>query len=120
VSANDLDIILIGDMNVPKMAANDQVFRRLIEFGMVPAKHSTQMGTNLAGVNHFDQITFLPSETAQSSLLQDGVFDYDKVVFADLWAQTQGPNPTRTVADFRAYCRYYVSDHRLLWCQFIA
>jgi endonuclease/exonuclease/phosphatase family metal-dependent hydrolase len=117
-TSNDLDIILIGDMNVPKMAPADPVFQRLLEFGMRPTKFSTHMGTNLSGVNHFDQITFLPTETATNVLAEEGVFDYDKAVFADLWAMTQGPNPTQTVAEFRRYCRYYISDHRLLWCAF--
>ena len=110
--------MLIGDMNVPKMAPADPVFQRLLEFGMRPTKFSTHMGTNLSGVNHFDQITFLPTETATNVLAEEGVFDYDKAVFADLWAMTQGPNPTRTLAEFRRYCRYHISDHRLLWCAF--
>lgn len=117
-TSNDLDILLIGDMNVPKMSPDDHVFRRLCQFGMHPTKFSTQTGSDLAGVSHYDQITFLPTETAENKLDQEGVFDYDKALFADLWAQTQGPSPTRTPADFRAYCRYYISDHRPLWCAF--
>ena len=65
-----------------------------------------------------DQIVFLPKETAPHVLPAQGVFDYDKAVFADFWAATQGPTPTRTEAEFRAYCRYYISDHRPLWCTF--
>jgi hypothetical protein len=39
------------------------------------------------------------------------VFDYDKVVFPDLW-QARGQT------DFNAYLRYYMSDHRPMWVEF--
>jgi|Deesub1362A_J573_1020465.scaffolds.fasta_scaffold00073_11 endonuclease/exonuclease/phosphatase family metal-dependent hydrolase len=114
----DPDIILIGDFNVPKLDHKDRVLKRLKQFGMAVADYSTRMGTNLEGVNHYDQIAFLPSETAENYKAQVGVFDFDKVLFSDLWKQTQPPNPKRTEADFRSYVRYYISDHRLLWASF--
>ncbi len=57
-------------------------------------------------------MAFFPGETGQE-FVKSGVFDFDGAVFADLWQ-----NPTRSQADFEAYVRYHVSDHRPLWAQF--
>ena len=40
-----------------------------------------------------------------------GVFDYDAVIFSDLWKD--GTN----LKNFKAYLRYYLSDHRPMWVQ---
>jgi hypothetical protein len=41
------------------------------------------------------------------------VIDFDGAVFRDLWQ-------ARPAKDFRAYVRYYLSDHRPLWAEFRA
>jgi hypothetical protein len=78
--------------------------------GTAPADHSTQIASSIASESHYDQVAFFPGETAQE-FVRSGVFDFDGAVFADLWAQ-RGP------ADFQAYVRYHLSDHRPLWAQF--
>ena len=40
-----------------------------------------------------------------------GVFDFDTVLFRELWENSRETT-------FRAFMRYYVSDHRLLWAEF--
>jgi hypothetical protein len=42
------------------------------------------IGSSVASDNHYDQIALFPAE-AKSWLLDLGVFDYDAVVFRDLW-----------------------------------
>jgi hypothetical protein len=37
-----------------------------------------------------------------------GVFDFDAVVFSELWERGDR-------ARFNAYLRYYLSDHRMMW-----
>ena len=39
-----------------------------------------------------------------------GVFDFDMALFRDLWE-------SRSQAEYRAYVRYYISDHRSLWME---
>lgn len=40
----------------------------------------------------------------------NGVFDYDSAVFPELWDRL-------SEEDFKAYCRYYISDHRPMWVE---
>ncbi len=42
------------------------------------------------------------------------VLDYDGVVFPDLWQEGENAK------NFRAYLRYYLSDHRPMWVQLSA
>jgi hypothetical protein len=58
----------------------------------------------------YDQVAFFPGETGEE-FVTSGVFDFDGAVFADLWRQ-------QSKADFKAYVRYHLSDHRPLWAQF--
>lgn len=39
-----------------------------------------------------------------------GVFDFDAVVFRDLWERGDRKR-------FNAYLRYYLSDHRMMWVE---
>jgi len=48
--------------------------------------------------------------TTEAWLVNVGVFDFDGVVFPDLWAG-------RGRAAFHAYLRYYLSDHRPMWVE---
>ena len=61
----------------------------------------------MASDNHYDQIALFPAE-AKRWLLDIGVFDYDAVVFRDLWT-------AKGQAVFNGYLRYYLSDHRPMW-----
>jgi hypothetical protein len=59
---------------------------------------------------HYDQIAFFPGET-EGHFQSSGVFDYEGALFETLHGE-------RGRADFLAYCRYYISDHRPLWAEF--
>ena len=63
---------------------------------------STRISSTIATDNQYDQIAFTPGD-AKAVLV-------DSDVFARLWEQ-------RTAAEFRAYLRYYLSDHRPLWAE---
>lgn len=47
-------------------------------------------------------------ETSERLVRGMGVFDFDAVVFRDLWGRGD-PKP------FKEYVRYYLSDHRVMW-----
>lgn len=105
------DIITLGDFNLPKAEAGNPVFDALTKRGLHLPKHSTQIGSNLAGDKDYDQVAFFPAETNADFTGQSGVFDFDGAVFHDLWQ-------AKTEKQFQAYVKYYLSDHRPLWVEF--
>jgi hypothetical protein len=101
------NIIALGDFNLPQ-ATGDRLYETLISRGLLLPKHSTEMGSSLDGLDHYDQIAYFAGPLAASAA---GVFDFDGAVFRDLWEQ-------RGEDDFFAWVRYYLSDHRPLWAKF--
>jgi hypothetical protein len=76
--------------------------------GLEIPDHTTIVGgSSLGGHYHYDQVAVFPGTEPE----QLGVFDFDTVVFRDLWESSRETT-------FRGYVRYYVSDHRLLWAEF--
>ena len=105
------EIVALGDFNMPKRAPTDPIFQALTRQGLELPAHTSEVGSNLASDKHYDQIAFFPGQT-KDCFRQMGVFDFDAVVFKTLWE-----DPARSPADFRAYVRYYLSDHRPLWME---
>lgn len=101
------NIITLGDFNIPKVDKGDVVYKALLSKGLQLPKHSTKVYSNITNDKQYDQIAFLPS--LKSNIVTDGVFDFDNAVFTDLWKDSP--------KNFRAYLRYYLSDHRPLWMQ---
>lgn len=104
------DIIVLGDFNLPKSVPGDPIYDALTKKGLQLPAHTSQIGSNLNGDKYYDQIGFFPDETAEFTG-NINVFDFDGAVFRGLW-DSRGKN------DFNAYVRYYVSDHRPIWCEF--
>jgi exonuclease III len=102
------NIIALGDFNLPQATAGDRIYDTLVSKGLLLPKHSTQAGSSLDGLDHYDQIAYFAGPLAASAA---GVFDFDGAVFRDLW---QG----RSQDDFFRFIRYYLSDHRPLWAKF--
>jgi endonuclease/exonuclease/phosphatase family metal-dependent hydrolase len=102
-------VFAMGDFNMPKNAQGDPVFDALTRLGLELPTHSTEVGSNLAADKHYDQIAYFPDESKALLDGASGVFDYDGALFPDLWQEG------RNKAQFMAYLRYYVSDHRLMW-----
>jgi endonuclease/exonuclease/phosphatase family metal-dependent hydrolase len=101
------DIVVMGDFNLPKITPGDPIFDALTSRGLRLPMHTAQVGSNLAGDRYYDQIGFFDSSRLVGGV---NVFDFDGAVFPTLWQ-------TRSRADFNAYVRYYLSDHRPVWCQ---
>ena len=104
------NILPLGDFNLPIREPGDPIFDALTARGPQLPVHSTEIGSNLAGDRHYDQIAFFSGETADR-LEQSGVFDFDGAVFAELWARG-------STANFNRYVRYYLTDHRIFWSSF--
>ena len=105
------ELVALGDFNMPKRESDDPIFKALTKLGLELPEHSTQIASSISSDANYDQIVFFP-ETARNCFTGlKGVFDYDTVIFSDLWKD--GTN----LKDFRAYLRYYMSDHRPMWVQ---
>ncbi|MFH4967477.1 endonuclease/exonuclease/phosphatase family protein [Gaetbulibacter sp. M240] len=102
------NIIALGDFNIPMIEKGDVVYEALVKRGLKLPEHSTKVYSNIVNDKMYDQIAFLPS--IKSKIEDHGVFDFDSAIFPELW-QNHMPG------EFRAYLRYYISDHRPLWMQ---
>ena len=108
------DIILIGDFNMPKLHTTDKIYKLLTGNGLTIPKYNTELiGTNLAGDKHYDEVAFFPSRTNEDFTDRIGVFDFDKVLFEDLYGEPEDDH-----TNFFKYVRYYIADHRPLWVEF--
>jgi endonuclease/exonuclease/phosphatase family metal-dependent hydrolase len=105
------EIVALGDFNMPKAHPGDPIFAALTSRGLKVPGHSSLIGSSIATDNRYDQIAFFPGRTQGCFTGRMGVFDFDAVVFPELWSG-------RGRADFNAYLRYHLSDHRPVWMQF--
>ena len=105
------DIVAVGDFNMPKAEPGDPIFKALTAKGLELPGHSALIGSNLKSDKHYDQIAFFPKHTGAEFTGKKGVFDFDGVVFKELW-DSKGKGP------FNTYVRYYLSDHRPMWVEF--
>ncbi|HTX92370.1 MAG TPA: endonuclease/exonuclease/phosphatase family protein, partial [Anaerolineales bacterium] len=105
------ELVVLGDLNMPKSTDTDPIFQTLTKLGLEVPLHSTQIASNIANDANFDQIAFLPTTTRDLFTGLKGVFDYDTAIFPDLWQA--GKNSK----NFEAYLRYYISDHRPMWVE---
>jgi hypothetical protein len=127
------ELIAIGDFNMPKgrrvgdttapapqRGGGDSspasapelynpVYDALTSRGLVVPLHSGLVGSSIASDNFYDQVALFPT-TTKKWFVQMGVFDFDTVVFPELWARGNRQA-------FNAYLRYYLSDHRPTWVE---
>lgn len=104
------ELVALGDFNMPKSEPGDEVFDALTKLGLQVPEHSTQIASSISSDANYDQVAFLP-QTTQDCFQAKGVFDYDQVIFPALWQN--GTNEK----NYKAYLRYYISDHRPMWVQ---
>ncbi|MCK6552678.1 endonuclease/exonuclease/phosphatase family protein [Myxococcota bacterium] len=120
-SARDLEdprdaVMVVGDLNVPRMTPADPVFRSLLGFGLRPEPYPSRTGgSNLDNDKTYDQIVTVPGST-ERRIEASGVFDFDNAVFAELWDDLASSRTlARAVVRFNAHLRYHISDHRPVW-----
>ena len=110
--ATTRDVLALGDFNMPRGEPGNLVYGAATKAGLKRPAHSSQVPTAIASDNQYDQILYFPEQT-EPKLKAMGVFDYDTAVFSSLWNGAVNQNRT----SFCAYLRYYLSDHRPVWCQ---
>jgi endonuclease/exonuclease/phosphatase family metal-dependent hydrolase len=106
-----VDIVPLGDFNLPKAVPGDRIFDTLVSLGLEVPPHSSQIGSAIASDSYYDQIAFFPGNTQTRFTGASNVFDFDGALFQDLWEARPGK-------PFLSYLRYHISDHRPLWAQF--
>ena len=106
------ELLVLGDFNMPRCEPGDPIYTALTKLGLELPEHSSQIASSISTRANYDQIAFFPETTRKHFTGQKGVFDFDAVIFPDLWRN--GTN----AKDFKAYLRYYLSDHRPMWVQF--
>jgi endonuclease/exonuclease/phosphatase family metal-dependent hydrolase len=105
------ELMAMGDFNMPKSEEGDPIYKALTALGLELPEHSTQISSAISSDSNYDQIAFLPDTTRDLFTGIKGVFDYDMVIFPELWKD--GKNKR----NFKSYLRYYISDHRPMWVQ---
>ncbi len=105
------ELIALGDFNMPKREPGDPIYDALTKLGLEVPEHSSVIASSISSDARYDQVAFLPETTQRCFTGLKGVFDYDAVIFPALWQN--GANQK----NFRAYLRYYISDHRPMWVQ---
>jgi len=102
------NILALGDFNLPRAESGDPVHDALTKRGLNLPAHTTRIPTNVSNSADYDQIAVTPG--LKSRVRDMGVFDFDGVIFADIY-NPSAPGYWRTCA------KYYISDHRPLWMQ---
>ena len=104
------NILVMGDLNLPKVDSKSHVYKALIAKGLMLPVHSTSMGSSLKGDKAYDQVAF-HAGVLKDAYIQSGVFDFDrKPFFAKAW--------DRSKKYFKKSIKYHIADHRPLWTEF--
>lgn len=104
------DVVVLGDFNLSRLHPGDASHQELLDLGMMVPDHGSHVvRTNYAKDRHYDALALFPARTADGFTGTLGVFDFDNVVFPDLYEE----DPVR----FYKYIRYCLSDHRPLWIE---
>ena len=103
------NFIALGDFNLPRWGdSNDPIRRALTRRGLRRPEHTTRIASAIASDSDYDQILCVPGMLSRVRAL--GVFDYDGAIFRAMYQ-------SRSIASFRSYLRYYISDHRPIWSE---
>jgi len=104
------NILVLGDLNLPKRDDSNNVFKALKAKGLILPRHSTSMGSSLKDDKEYDQVGF-HTGAMQNAYVRSGVFDYDHTpFFADAWNTGE--------SYFNTTLKHHIADHRPLWVEF--
>ena len=112
------NILLLGDMNVPSMDENDQVFKQLNR-GTFTSIYYTDYLTPHSNIKNdatYDQLVITEPFSDKIKLLQHGILAWDNAVFAELAEDLGVKISKRADSKFQSFAKWAISDHRPLWC----
>ena len=105
------NILIMGDLNLPKKDDSSPVFRALKKKGLMLPEHSTQIGSSLKDDKDYDQIMFHAGGMKKAYTGKSGVFDFDRApFFSSAWSRSE--------AYFGKTLKRHIADHRPLWAEF--
>lgn len=105
------NILIMGDLNLPKRDNSESVYRALKAKGLILPEHSTKMGSNLAGDREYDQVGFHAGGMKDAYTGKSDAFDFEREpFFADAFSQS--------FDYFKDAVKYHIADHRPLWAEF--
>jgi endonuclease/exonuclease/phosphatase family metal-dependent hydrolase len=105
------NILVLGDLNLPIRDNSSNVYKALKAKRLILPRHSTTIGSNLAGDKDYDQVAFHSGGLQRAYRGRSGVFDFDREpFFAAAWAVGRDY--------FNATLKYHIADHRPLWAEF--
>ena len=105
------NILVMGDLNLPKREPTDNIYRALKAKRLILPKHSTMMGSTLKSDREYDQLAFHAGAIKDAFQGHCGVFDFDRAPF---FAAAWNTSPDY----FNTAVKYHISDHRPLWAEF--
>lgn len=102
------NVLVMGDLNLPKKDDSNTVFKALKAKGLQLPKHSTSMGSNFDGDRDYDQIAFHAGGMKEAFTGKSGVFDFDnEPFFKAAW--------NRSEKYFQTVVKRQLADHRPPW-----
>jgi len=105
------NVLVMGDMNLPKRDPSDNVYRALTKRGLILPPHSTSVGGAVVSDAAYDQVGFQSSHMKQAFTGSVGVFDFDRApFFRAAWDRSEDY--------FFQSVKRHIADHRPLWIQF--
>ena len=75
------NILVMGDLNLPIRDDSSTVYKALKAKRLILPRHSTSIGSNLAGDKHYDQVAFHAGGLKDAYTGNSGVFDFDHTPF---------------------------------------
>ena len=112
------NIVLLGDMNVPEMKKDDQVFKQLNR-GVFTALDYTDYLTPYSNIKNdasYDQLVIAEPFSNKMKLCGHGILAWDNAVFAKLASDLGVKTSKKAASKFQAFAKWAISDHRPLWC----
>ena len=103
------ELMVLGDFNMPKSRrdSSNVVQEALVSRGLRTPEHSTMIGSSIATDNQYDQVALMPGSS--------GSMD-PQVGCSTSMRWCSGSCGSGGIEAFNAYVRYYLSDHRAMWC----
>jgi len=114
------NVLILGDMNVPAMTNDDEVFQQIKNKTFSPVNYTDYLTpySNIKNDMTFDQLVIAKPFAEKMSLKDYGIFAWDNAMFNELWEDLKEEHGKNAAKKFQAYAKWAISDHRPLWCLF--
>ncbi|QLH06041.1 hypothetical protein [Nitrosopumilus ureiphilus] len=114
------NVMLLGDMNVPAMTKDDEVFKQINNKTFTAVDYTDYLTpySNIKNDKTYDQLVIAKPFAEKMLLKTHGIFAWDNAMFNELWLDLKERFGKKAASKFQAYAKWAISDHRPLWCLF--